>query len=275
MMSFFLINAVDSCYPDINFKKPTFVDYGYNKFTVSPYSDTIAVTAFDTEDGIAYFESSEYKKAFFILSPHYAPQQNINSCGIASAVMILNTVYANNGEQPPISWQGSWFVPEDNTVYGTYLWTEDNFYNKKTDKIVTKDVVEGRKKINGKYVPGVTLDQLTALLNIQGLTATAYHADTATQNDIDNFRTLVKEITTNPTQYMIANYNLNVESALNGGHFSPLAAYDEISDTVLILDTWSAFACWVWIKLEDFYKSMNTKDGSTYRGYILVDAALN
>lgn len=99
---------------------------------------------------------------------------------------------------------------------------------------------------------GVTLDQLTQAMNLQGLVATAVHANTATDTDIAAFRTLLKQIMVSPvTEYMVANYNLNVMSALNGGHFSPIAAYDEVSDSVLILDTWNAFTPWTWVNVYD------------------------
>ncbi len=253
-------------------KCPEVVNFGYNKFVISPYSQTMAVTPFDSAEGIARFTNSQYKNAFFLLAPHYCPQQHINSCGIASAVMILNTVYANSGKTPPISKAGSWYVPEENTIYGQFVWTEDNFYNKNVKHIVNKDVLEGRKKVHGKYLVGIELDRLTRALQAQGLDAEAFHATTASPTAINTFRTLVKTITADPYVYMIVNYNLDLYTAQGGGHFSPIGAYDEASDSALILDTWSASNTWIWVKLVDLYKSMNTLDGSLYRGYILIQA---
>lgn len=253
-------------------KDPTVVNYGYNKFVPSPYSGTIVVVAFDSDEGISIFENSRYKKAFFKLSPHYSPQQDIASCGIASSVIILNTIYANLGITPPLSKRGSWYVPEDNTLYGLFMWTEKNFYNHRVSDVINQKVVEGDKKINNLYDLGVSLDKLTLVLNLQGLKAKAYHATNADLSAISQFRELVKKIMAQPTYYMIANYNLNVYAAESGGHFSPVAAYDEESDSVLILDTWAASNTWIWIKLTDFYQSMNTLDGKTYRGYILINA---
>jgi len=248
-------------------------DYGYAKYTVSPYSDTLAATAYNTPDGIAKFSEAHYKNAFYTLSTHYSPQDNILSCGIASAVIMLNAVYANINKQPPISKTGSWYIPEDKTIEGNFTWTEQNFFNDKVNGYLDQDVIYGKKKVDGKYVVGVTLDQLTEALKLQGLDASSVHADTATDIDIKAFRDLLKQSLAAPTtKYMLVNYNLNVMSALNGGHFSPIAAYDEISDTVLILDTWNAFVPWTWVKVYDLYKSMNTLDGDVYRGYILVNA---
>jgi hypothetical protein len=252
--------------------EPTIYNYGYAKFTVSSYSNTMAVTAYNTTEGISRLTSSQYKTAYYSLSTHYAPQSNILSCGIASAVIMLNTIYANTGKTPPLSKSGSWYLPEDNVIEGNFTWTEDNFFNDNTKGYLNKEVIYGREKINGQYVVGVTLDQLTTALNKQGLTAEKVNVTTSTTGDINHFRDLLKQQLAHPTKYIIVNYNLNVMSELNGGHFSPLGAYDETSDSALILDTWSAFAPWTWVKVYDLYKSMNTKDGDAYRGYILVDA---
>lgn len=252
--------------------EPTVYDYGYAKYTISPYSNTMAVLSYNTPEGIARFNSSQYKAPFYNLSTHYSPQSNILSCGIASAVIMLNTIYATLGKQPPLSKTGSFYNLEEGYIDGNFTWTEENFFNDNVNGYLDKEVIYGRKKVDGKYVVGVTLDQLTQALNLQGLTAEAKHVDTSSDADIATFRVLLKQIMTNPTQYMIVNYNLNVMSELNGGHFSPIGAYDEASDSVLIIETWNAFAPWEWLKVYDLYKSMNTKDGNSYRGYILVNA---
>jgi hypothetical protein len=247
------------------------VDFGYNKFVTSPYSGTFAVIPFDSDQGAAIFKQAAYKKAFSKLAPHYCPQQNINSCGIATAVIILNTVYANGGKTPPLFEIGSWHDSEESTLYGQFVWTEHNFYNEKVAHLVDKEVVEGRKKVDGKYHAGIELDRLSACLRAQGLTAKAHHVNTVEPSDINGFRSLVKTIMADPSKYMIINYNLDLYTAQGGGHISPIAAYDSDSDNLLILDTWSASNTWVWVKLVDLYKSMNTLDEDVYRGYILVD----
>lgn len=252
-------------------KNSTIYNYGYAKFTISPYSNTMAVTAYNTSEGITRLTQSQYKTAFYSLSTHYSPQENILSCGIASAAIILNTVYTNIGKTPPISVTGSWFIPEDNAIDGNFTWTENNFFNDKINGYLDKEVIYGRKKVDGKYQVGVTLEQLTNALNMQGLIAEKVNVESSTNEDIEVFREMLKKELANPTKYIIANYNLNVMSTLNGGHFSPLIAYDENSDSVLIMDTWNAFAPWTWVKVYDLYKSMNTKDGDTYRGYILIN----
>lgn len=251
---------------------PTIYDYGYEKYTVSTYSNTLAVLSYNTQEGISRFNSSQYKVPFYNLSTHYSPQSNILSCGIASAVIMLNTIYSTLGKQPPLSKTGSFYNLQDGYIDGNFTWTEDNFFNDNVKGYLDQEVIYGRKKVDGNYVVGVTLDQLTQALNLQGLQANAVHVDSSTDANIEGFRELLKSTLGGNSSYMIVNYNLNVMSALNGGHFSPVGAYDQASDSVLIIETWNAFAPWEWIKVYDLYKSMNTQDGNSYRGYIMINA---
>ena len=251
---------------------PTIYDYGYAKYTVSPYSNTLAVVSYNTESGISLLNSAEYKASFYNLSTHYSPQTNILSCGVASAVIMLNTVYATLGKQPPLSKIGSFYNDQENYIDGNFTWTEDNFFNNKVNGYLDREIIYGHKQVDGKYVVGLTLDQFTNALNLQGLQAIATHVSSSSNVDIDGFRTLLKSTLGQTDNYLVVNYNLNVMSELNGGHFSPIGAYDQASDSVLILDTWNAFAPWEWLKVYDLYKSMNTKDGASFRGYALVNA---
>lgn len=264
----------DPVTPKVLKTDPKLVNFGYNKFIPSPYSNKLVVVTFDSPKGVTFFERSTRKNAFFKLAPHFAPQQTITTCGIASGVIILNTLYADSGKTPPLSLGGSFYDSDNHTVYGEYIWTEENFFTPRVAKILDPAVIIGDKKVNGRYELGVTLDQLANALKLHGLKVTTRHAECASKFEIGKFRRLVKAITRNPTQYMIVNYSLTLYQKDGGGHFSPIAAYDEISDSVLILDTWSASNCWLFVKLEDLYKSMNTLSDGSYRGYLLICANL-
>lgn len=248
------------------------VKFGYNNFIPSPYSNILAVVPFDSDIGVDLFEKSQHKKAFFKLAPHYVAQQNINSCGVASAIIILNAIDIKSKKTPPISKKGSWYVPEEKTLYGQFVWNEDNFYNQEISEILDKTVLEGDKKIDGSYHVGIELDRLSLALKLQGLDIETHHVTSVSDNSIESFRNLVKTFTQDPTKYIIINYNLNIYTIQGGGHFSPIGAYEATSDSILILDTWSDSNNWLWIKLQDLYLSMNTLDGTTCRGYILISA---
>lgn len=256
------------------------INYGYANYKPSPYSKKLNVITFDSQLGILLFEQSLFKKAFFLLAPHYAPQLHINSCAIASAVMILNTIYSMNLREPPLSICGSIMDAENKSngerkiLYGNFVWTEANFFNEKINHILQKDIVKGIKKKGNVYEPGVAMDDLAASLMAQGVKADAYHIESIDDKSKEAFRNLIKKITKDPTDFMIVNYNLNVLSDIEGGHFSLVGAYNEKEDKILILDVWSAFGPWFWIDLNDLYHSMHTKDKNSYRGYVLVNTKM-
>ena len=104
------------------------------------------------------------------------------------------------------------------------------------------------------------------------ITANVKQIDIVDDIGIDEFRSLVKQVTgASGSKYMIVNFSLStLIPSINNGHFSPVAAYDEQGDYILSLDPWVAFAGWIWIKLPELYISMNTKDNGEYRGYILI-----
>merc|ERR1719410_2151238 len=85
--------------------------------------------------------------------------------------------------------------------------------------------------------------------------------------DVSLFRSLCKEIFSKHHMdidgAIICNYDLwaldtGIESGLHG-HLSPIAAYHEDSDRVLLLDT---FCGKMWVKVQSLYNAMNK------RGYI-------
>ena len=83
----------------------------------------------------------------------------------------------------------------------------------------------------------------------------------------------MKENTANPDDYMIVNYSLLYLDGLGegGGHASPLAAYDEEEDLVLVLDVRSQ-ENWAWIPIASLYEAMNTIDevSGEHRGWLTV-----
>ena len=55
-----------------------------------------------------------------------------------------------------------------------------------------------------------------------------------------------------------------------GGHISPLGAYDEESDSFLILDVNPNGHSWVWAPAAALFQAMRTRDTVENRGYLLV-----
>lgn len=64
-------------------------------------------------------------------------------------------------------------------------------------------------------------------------------------------------------------YSVSVAS-INMYSNSPLAAYDLQSDRFLLLDVARYKYPAYWVKTEDLWNAVNTKDDNTYRGFIMI-----
>jgi len=73
--------------------------------------------------------------------------------------------------------------------------------------------------------------------------------------------------------YVLVNYARRPLGQKGGGHISPLGAYDEASDSFLIMDVNPNRAPWVWVKADDLIGAMRTFDTVENRGYLLISDA--
>lgn len=116
---------------------------------------------------------------------------------------------------------------------------------------------------------GLTLDLVGGVLRANGVNARVTHAAEASTAD---FRAALRENLGNAGDYLAVNYARESLGQGNTGHISPVAAYDETSDRVLILDTarykWPA----TWVPVEDLFRAMSTidSDGGKSRGWVVV-----
>jgi hypothetical protein len=129
---------------------------------------------------------------------------------------------------------------------------------------------------SGNFGGGIDIDQLQEMLKIKGVKSKLVNVKEFSEEKLIGFRNLVKEVTKSEKQFLILNYDHSYKSLI-GGHFSPVAAYDEKSDSILILDVAAHRNPWVWVNLSDIFHAMNTKNyaQTSYRGYLIVSNKLN
>jgi len=229
---------------------------------------------FDSPEGMKRLEQSQAKVDFFPLANHFESQQNKVFCGIASSVIILNTLRLDN---PDIK------KPEDNSlltkedrryfpkgfdpIYQRY--TQNTLLNAETKN---KDEVLGKPvNINGKTIAnyGLQLKELSALLTSYGLNVTTRVANDNIKDEAIHTE-LINNLKTSGN-YVLVNYSRKILGQGNGGgHISPLGAYDLASDSFLIMDVNPNTSKWVWVKTTDLIKAMRTFDTTENRGYLLV-----
>ncbi len=241
---------------------------------ISTPSFAARLVSFESAEGMKRLERSQAKVDFFPLANHFESQENKMFCGVASSVIVLNTLRLQN---PAFS------KPQDNALLSPkerrYLPRGfEPIYHRYTQHMLLQgmhaksemEVLGKPLRVNGKMIPdyGMQLSQLAAVLRSYGLDVTARvvdssFTDTAIRTElINNLKT--------PGDYVLVNYSRKTLGQEGAGHISPLAAYDRKSDSFLILDVDPDVADWAWVPANDLFAAMRTFDTVQNRGYVLV-----
>jgi len=179
----------------------------------------------------------------------YETQANLAYCGVASSVMVLNSlaVAAPKAEG-----------------YGTNrFWTQSNLFT----------VPASRSFVEASRVAreGMTLEQLHGLLASVGTGVRRYHGENLS---LEQLRWLLRRGLAERSDRLLANYDRRALGQKGGGHFSPLAAYDPDQDRVLILDVARYRYPAVWVSTPDLWRAIRSIDTSSgrSRGVLIIEA---
>ncbi|MBD2465033.1 phytochelatin synthase family protein [Oscillatoria sp. FACHB-1407] len=203
--------------------------------------------AFNSPEGSELLLESEARDDFWSLSSQFVTQVNQAYCGVASMVMVLNSLGIPAPESPQ---------------YAPYhVFTQENFFdNPATRQVITPEVVARQ---------GMTLAELGGLLSSYAVSVQVYHSQDTT---LEAFRQQVAENLDQPGNFVLVNYLRSAIGQERGGHISPIAAYDRESDRFLILDVARYKYPPVWVEAEDLWRAMATVDSTSgkTRGFVLV-----
>ncbi len=251
--------------------------FHYDKYPASAYSKQVAVINWDSEEGIARLERTKFKGDFYRLAHHYKPQINPAACGQAAATLVLSAIYELNQIPFPVIEEWPITIADKKYPLQYRLINETNFFNETTDKVLDRRSISMKiTKKDGTFGGGLDIDELQKMLKIHAVKSKLVNVDKFSDDKLSEFRSLVKEVVNSPKDFLVLNYDHSYKG-LMGGHFSPVAAYDEQSDSVLILDVAGHRNPWIWVNLSDIYHAMNTKNyaQTAYRGYLVVDSKLD
>lgn len=175
-------------------------------------------------------------------------QANLAYCGVASAVIALNSLAV---PAPPVP------------GYGRYrFWTQTNVFSIPGSRgFVRPEVVERE---------GMTLAQLHGwLAGRADLLVERFHGD---QLSLAQWRSLLRRSLRDPGDRLLVNYLRSALGQEGGGHISPVAAYDTASDRVLILDVSRYRYPAAWVSSEALWQAMRTTDTGSgrSRGLLLI-----
>ena len=151
--------------------------------------------------------------------------------------------------------------------------------------------IEGIAKLDARIKirdNGASLHTLEDAAKAIGLVTSLFHVfeETATASDegevrdgegicdaIETFRKITKDALQGQSS-LVLNYRMGILGYRDlGGHFSPVGAYSEQEDMLLILDTWPETPP-AWVKLEYIYKAMAAIDPSSKqpRGFLVLSS---
>eukprot|EP01090_Pellita_catalonica_P016229 TRINITY_DN4591_c0_g2_i1.p1 TRINITY_DN4591_c0_g2~~TRINITY_DN4591_c0_g2_i1.p1 ORF type:complete len:252 (-),score=32.65 TRINITY_DN4591_c0_g2_i1:13-768(-) len=178
--------------------------------------------------------SSHYCRHF---KQHFIKQKGTTFCGIVSVAIVMNTlgITPSDPKHSNFSEEMMFDLPGTN------------------EALIQSKVLEA----------GMSLKQCSKFVKALGKDQIAVQCHHITQQfSEDKFRALVKStFYTNRDgieKRIICNYLMSSLGHIGyGGHISPLAAYHQQTDSVLLLDVWpTTKACWVTIS--SMYAAMNT-----------------
>ena len=205
------------------------------------------LTSLNSPIGQSLLQASEAQADFVPLISQYVTQENQAFCGIASTVMVLNSI----GIPAPNA-------PEWNRDY----FTQDNVFTAQTEAIIT------RQKIARQ---GLTLAELAGILASYPVQVERHHGSDVSLNQ---FRELIAANMAEADNFIVVNYLRRSIGQERGGHISPLAAYNADTDQVLILDVSRYKYPPVWVEVETLWNAINTVDSVSglTRGVVVVSS---
>ena len=267
--------------PAVSFANPSCQDL------FSPAFDALKPYLRPQHENLVSFQSAEGRSRLnraestntsqiYELVEYFEPQMNPLYCGVASAVIMLNAVLTPHElvpSQSPLevsysTKDGRGRIPYSRFSQSTFLrmvpFLRDSEFAHWAGEALTNHQSEEF---------GIHLDDFTKSLVTFGVSAETVFAHETDIDGLNSFRKRVSQSMEHKNEFIVAQFAaaaLGFRSSPRTGHYSPIAAYDLATDSVLILDVAQHRSSWFWVPISDLYKSMQLKDGPLPRGYVIV-----
>ncbi len=196
--------------------------------------------------GQSLFEDSEIKSDYYPLASYLETQKVVTFCGPATIANVLNSL---DVPRPPVKLL---------SPYGYF--TQDNVFTPENQEV---------KGYLGVFTSGMNLEQLATFFVNLGVQSDFHYASDLTT---DELRDIVKDTLQDTDKRLVINYTRQAIDQDGGGHISPVAAYDEDNDKVLILDVAKYKYPPVWITTSELHDAMSgiDTDSNLSRGIVVV-----
>jgi hypothetical protein len=190
--------------------------------------------AWDTPEGKTRLERTEIKAPLLNLLRYYETQSNLNFCGVATAVVALNAL----GVERPVS-----------EIYGPYqIYNQTEIFTGKTGEVISENEVKRN---------GISLSKMRELFRAIDVPFESFEA---VHTSPEQLRQVLIESLKDPKKIAIVLYARSIVEQDGKGHWSPIAAYDEESDSFLLMDVAKYKYPPSWIQADALIQAMKTKD---------------
>lgn len=198
------------------------------------------------ETGEALFMDAELRSDYFPLASYLESEQVLTFCGPATIAAVMNSLDVKR--------------PQPQRLYPWSLFTQDSVFTPENQKVKPYAMVEHE---------GLVLPQLAQFFENLGVKAQFRHAD---EFDAAWLRDTVKTVLADPDSRLVANYSRKPIGQEGDGHISPVAAYDEDTDRVLVLDVAKYKYPPVWLTIDELHTAMMAidPDAKRPRGVVIV-----
>ncbi|WP_295811799.1 phytochelatin synthase family protein [uncultured Nitratireductor sp.] len=199
-----------------------------------------------SEPGEARLLEADLNRDYFSLATYVESEQILTFCGPATVAAVANALGIPR--------------PSPDRLYPWTLFTQDTLFNEANQKLKPYAMVEHE---------GLTLAELDTFIENAGLAAEHHFAD---ETSVDELRKAIKETLEDRDARFVANYSRKALPQKGDGHISPVGAYDEETDSVLILDVAKYKYPPVWISVEKLHEAMMLVDegSNRSRGFVKV-----
>ncbi|RTR26304.1 phytochelatin synthase family protein [Shewanella atlantica] len=237
--------------------------------------------SWSSDEGISRLEQAGVKNDFFALSPHFEGQSNKVFCGVASMVIVANSLRVTS-DATDIPLDSSRISKQEMNFFPKGGWSP--FFHRYTQESILTGQGKTRMQIMGEPSGSISdsgsesdygmrladLDALAASLKFTTQTTYVTEEQLAKQSYTLAVKQQLIDGLNQKEQFVIINYSRKPLNQRGDGHFSPLAAYHAASDSFLIMDVSNTFQTWVWVESKPLMQAMARIDKQNSRGFIVV-----
>ncbi len=247
----------------------------------------VTLVPMTTQEGLERLTRSTHKADFAKLSGHYLNQTDRIICGPVVASIVLNALRYNTEKAPLVDIPAAFLAQMPESAGKKFdprlrMYTPTNVLNEKALAIKSLSRIYA-EPVDGVRDAGVQLEQFRQIFeqahNLKATKISVGSKKTARNQEgsqalptkiYEQVIAALKKNLSEADNYVVANYSRSELKQPGSGHFSPVAAYDEKSNSFLILDVNPFGGPWVWVDAQDLVNALNTFDTVENRGLLFL-----